>query len=281
MTEQPRSQTGDKGWTAPAMGSLRSTDARPLQHIFTSLREHLYGVNQEMDTTNSTIGTLASNYLLRETVYFTSTGTFTKASYPWLRAMRVKAQAGGGGSGGCATTGAGQAAAAGGGGAGGYSESFITDISGLAASVTVTVGGGGNGGAAGNNSGSAGGSSSFGSLVSAGGNAGAGPAAVTPPQYPANGGTGGAAATGDFTIAGGAGETPLCVNAVWHRGSQGGSAFLGPMRQALSRANTGTRNATAGTLYGAGANGGSLAASQTQIAGAAGGAGIVILELYA
>lgn len=41
MSEQPRSQTEDKGWTAPAMGSLRSTDARPLQHIFTSLREFL------------------------------------------------------------------------------------------------------------------------------------------------------------------------------------------------------------------------------------------------
>ena len=39
-------------------------------------------------------------YVYVDTVYFTSSGTFTKATYPWLRAIRVKCQGAGGGGGG-------------------------------------------------------------------------------------------------------------------------------------------------------------------------------------
>jgi len=40
---------------------------------------------------------LAQGYTYHSTVYFTSSGSFTKASYPWLRAIRVKVVGGGGG----------------------------------------------------------------------------------------------------------------------------------------------------------------------------------------
>ena len=103
-------------------------------------------------------GTAAYN--LVQTVYFTSSGTFSKGSYPWLRAIKVKVQGGGGG-------GAGSGSNGHGGGAGGgsaYAESFITDIAGLDSSVTVTRGAGGAGGAAGNNNGVSGGQTSFGAL---------------------------------------------------------------------------------------------------------------------
>jgi hypothetical protein len=48
-----------------------------------------------------------ASYNLVQTLYYTSSGTFTKASYPWLRAIKVKVQGAGGGGGGCATTAAG------------------------------------------------------------------------------------------------------------------------------------------------------------------------------
>src|SRR5690606_34295960 len=105
-----------------------------------------------------------AGYVYGGTVYFTSSGTFTKADYPGLRAVRVKVQAGGGGGGGAAGTSPGEEAAAAGGGGGEYAESFIP-ASGLSAAETITVGTGGSGGAAGFNIGSTGGDSSFGSHV--------------------------------------------------------------------------------------------------------------------
>lgn len=51
-TETPRDQIPLEVWTAPLLGSLKSTDARTLQHIFTSLREYLKGVQ----------ATISSNY---------------------------------------------------------------------------------------------------------------------------------------------------------------------------------------------------------------------------
>jgi hypothetical protein len=105
---------------------------------------------------------LNQGYQYRETIYFTSSGQFVKADYPWLRAIRVRCQGGGGGGGNAAATGSAQAAAGSGGAGGAYAESFITDIAGLDASVDVTRGGGG--GAASN-----GVNSSFGSLVVADG----------------------------------------------------------------------------------------------------------------
>lgn len=50
--ETPRDQIPLTIWTAPLLESLRSTDARNLQHIFTSLKEYLKTVQT----------TISSNY---------------------------------------------------------------------------------------------------------------------------------------------------------------------------------------------------------------------------
>lgn len=52
MQETPRNNPPEQIWTAPLMETLRSSDARTLRHIFTSLKEYLNGVQQ----------TISSNY---------------------------------------------------------------------------------------------------------------------------------------------------------------------------------------------------------------------------
>ena len=52
MIETPRNNPPEQIWTAPLMETLRSSDARALQHIFTSLKEYLKGVQT----------TISSNY---------------------------------------------------------------------------------------------------------------------------------------------------------------------------------------------------------------------------
>lgn len=226
-------------------------------------------------------------YRYVDTVYFTSSGTFSKGDYPWLRAIRVKLVGGGGGGGGCLTTAASQSAVAASGGGAAYAESFITDISGLDASVTVTQGAGGAGGAAGGNNGSAGGTSSFGSLVSAvggGGGGAAGPVTVSATGAISVGAsTGGdsASCVGDLTISGSGCQIPWGFQAFATTvfSPTPGSSILGFAR--VSSSGTGF-NGGAGTVWGSGGNGGANGPSQaTQRSGGAGGNGIVIVELYA
>jgi hypothetical protein len=196
-------------------------------------------------------------YFFVETVYFTSSGTFSKATYPWLRAIRVKCQ-GGGGAGGALTNNT----SGGGGGAGGtYAESFITDIAGLAASVTVTVGAGGSGvtSAAGNS----GASSSFGALVSGGGGGGSFADGGVP-----TGGTGDVVHVGS----GGDGGAPGVV-----KPGSGGSSHLGGGAWSWSQFAQ-NQNGIAGFVYGGGGSG--AVRSSAAVTGGAGANGIVIVELY-
>jgi hypothetical protein len=215
---------------------------------------------------------------LQQVLYYTSSGTFTKATYPWLRAIRVKVQGAGGGSGGCAATGSSAASGSASGGGGAYAESFITNIAGLPSSVTVTRGAGGAGGAAGDNSGSTGGTSSFGSLVSAnGGFGGGGSGAFAYAVF--NGSSGGVAATGDFIVIGGSSgfseSTPTLVRV----GGSGGS-YLGNAVSPWVSFNA--LGSITGNLYGVGAGGAANTQNQgTARPGAGGGNGIVIVELYA
>jgi hypothetical protein len=95
-----------------------------------------------LPTTSGTVA-LTTGYQYVQTLYFTSSGTFSKASYPWLRGIVVKCQGGGGGGAGAGATPAGQIISGRSGSGSVYAESFITDISGLSSSVTVTVGSGG------------------------------------------------------------------------------------------------------------------------------------------
>lgn len=52
MIETPRNNPPEQIWTAPLLHTLRSGDARTLQHIFTSLKEYLGGIQT----------TISSNY---------------------------------------------------------------------------------------------------------------------------------------------------------------------------------------------------------------------------
>ena len=220
-------------------------------------------------------------YRFVETVYFTSSGTFSKGDYPWLRAIRVKCVGAGGGGGGVATTGSSQVSGAPGGGGGGYAESFITDIAGLASSVTVTRGAGGAGGAAGANTGATGGTSSFGGLVVAeGGGGGPGDTAGAVPKIFGAVGAGGLGTAGDITVAGGNGQRVINVVTSFALSGAGGGTVFASVREP-SATNTGA-NGGSGVGFGAGGSGALNAPSQgTARSGGAGADGILIVELYA
>jgi hypothetical protein len=211
-------------------------------------------------------------YFFVETVYFTSSGTFSKADYPWLRAIRVKCVGGGGGG-----AGAGVNNRGGGGGAGGnYAESFITDIAGLASAVTVTRGAGGAGGAAGSNNGTAGGGSSFGAVVIANGGGGG--------LHPIAGGAGGstsASGTGQVEFFGGGGSSSANSNDASLGalpGGTGGSSHLGGAGRGGNNVSTG-QDGFAGKQYGGG--GGGAYRISANFAGGSGADGLVVVELYA
>jgi hypothetical protein len=235
----------------------------------------------KIDSTDyNTAWVTQEGYRIAQTLYFTSSGTFTKATYPWLRAVKVKCQGAGGGSGGIPATTAGQKAIAVAGYGGGYAESFITDISGLDASVTVTVGAGGAGGSAGANAGAAGGASSFGSpaIVSGdGGSAGAAGAVLTASNVfnPSTSTSGG---VGDLVVFGDSPEVSFVINVSDNNnqlGGSGGSSFLGTGGGA--QRNGSGSNAL---LHGGGGGAPANNVSQAARAGGNGAAGIVILELY-
>jgi len=202
-------------------------------------------------------------YRYVQTLYFTSSGSFTKATYPWLRAIRVKCQ--GAGAGGANRNVAYTSSPGGGGGA--MAESFITDIASLGASETITVGAGSAGVASGvQGDSSSGGNSSFGALVIGVGGSGTSGLATY-------GGVGGlsSACTGDFAVSGNDGGTGSLEDD-GHGGNGGGSHFGGG-------GYGGRRNTTPGANgrdYGGGGGGG----TETAAAGA-GANGIVIVELYA
>lgn len=61
MPETPRDIPPLQVWTAPLMGSLRSGDARTLQHIFTSLKEYLKDLQTAVSANyyNLSIGSVA------------------------------------------------------------------------------------------------------------------------------------------------------------------------------------------------------------------------------
>jgi len=227
---------------------------------------------------------LNTGYRYHSTVYFTSSGSFTKASYPWLRAIRVIVQAGGGGGGHADTTSAGQCSAGGGGGAGTWAQSFITDIASLASSVTVTVGAAGNGGLyATSTAATAGTDSSFGSgaayEVSAGGGSG-GVTITRSGSAQGIGGNGGAGGVGDLVIQGGGGDGALVVdpaNVYSGISGKGAHSILGASGKA-TRANQG-QGLSSG--YGSGGTGSARAQSLTGFDGRDGMPGIVIVELYA
>lgn len=225
------------------------------------------------------LGNYGLGYEYSQTVYFTVSGTFTKADYVGLRAVRVKAVGGGGGGGGAATTAAAQGATSGAGAGACYAESFILAAD-IADTETVTVGTGGTAGAAGANGGGTGVSSSFGTTVVAPGGDGGGGATASGSTTGTAGGDGSSTGgVGDIVIAGQDGSDGRHLSTGERvNDAVGGSSVLGFGR---SESNVTASNAgLAGRLYGGGASGAHNQASQTQVAGAAGGDGIVIVDIY-
>lgn len=108
---------------------------------------------------------IVSGYVFRERVYFNTSGsyTFTKASYPWLKAIGVHVLSAGGGGGGAPSTGPGQVRWGEGGSAGTYGYKFLDEdaLDLMPASASVVVGAGGTGGTAGGANSTAGGDTYF------------------------------------------------------------------------------------------------------------------------
>ena len=214
-------------------------------------------------------------YLFGGNVIFTSSGTFTKASYPGLRAIKVKVQAGGGGGAGCPATGAGTVAAGSGGGQGGYAESFLL-VDALSSSETVTVGAGGAAGTTGN--GGLGGASSFGAhAVCAGGGIGRALSLAVAGSAGMNSTGAGGVSAGQIQYGGETGHGCFVSQSndrvlAGTGGGRGGGA-------AGSSSSTSAAGAVGGAP-GAGGGGGANRKSQPAVGGGAGAAGIVIVELY-
>lgn len=205
-------------------------------------------------------------------VQFTSGGSFTKASYPGLRAVIVEVQAGGGAGGGAEPTGAAEASLGGGGAAGGWSRKFIL-ASALATSETVTVGAGGTG--VSGTDGNPGGNSSFGAHCTATG----GPGGLTIPaggSLRTRGGTTGPdAGAGDLALPGAGGHGGVRLNETQILSGHGADGILGRG----GKGSGATAIGEAGAGYGAGGAGSGNQTSQSGRVGGAGAPGIVIVQL--
>jgi len=239
-----------------SIGNVSSTEIGYLDNVTSSIQTQLNAKSEK-----------SAGYQYAQTLYYTSNGTFTKGSYPWLRGIKVRLVGGGGGGGGATSNNSGGS----GGGGGGYAESFITDISGLSSSISVTVG---SGGTAGTGNGVSGGTSSFGSLVVATG--GAFGTATT-----SIGSLGGVGTSGQFLSRGGSSESVKNMfddSISPSAGSGGGDSMLGGGGYGGVNFGTGTDGASGGNYGGGG--GGAFRISTNQ-SGGPGAPGIVIVELYA
>jgi hypothetical protein len=214
------------------------------------------------------------------TQVFQASGTYTPT--PGTRTVHIRAAAPGGGGGGCATTGASTVAAATGGTSGGYCELWAPSIP----SQTITIGAPGSAGPAGaGSSGGNGGNTLVGSLITLiGGNGGKPSGAGTPPfiLIPPNATTGNTVTVPGQTLvanlSGVQGSPGIAMNAQATNCVNGGGGGSNPIGvgQAL-----GFGAGVQGSGFGYGGGGAALAPSSTQVAGAAGGPGIVIIEEYA
>lgn len=200
---------------------------------------------------------------LVKTLYFTSSGTFEKADYPWLARVRARVQAGGG-----AGSGRSSSIGAGAGGAGGdYAESMLL-VDDLLPSETVTVGAAAPGTIDTQVNGN---DSSFGAHVVARGGQGG--------FVNGDGGEGGqgGANVGEVVVIGGSGQAGHSNNANIPSGA-GGNSHLGGGGK--GRRGDGDLIGNDGKRYGGGGGGGKRATTG-DAAGGDGAQGIVILELYA
>jgi hypothetical protein len=206
------------------------------------------------------------------TRYFTSSGTFEKADPLGtgdigLRAIRVTCIGGGGG--GSGGDGASPRGGNGGGGGGGR-IAFITDLSTLSASETVTLGSGGAGSP--NGASGAGGQTTFGALIGANGGGGT--------QTGGSAGLGGAGIVGSAASIGFAGSVGTPGGAANNMaGGSGGGASLGFGGGGAGIAPGNFNNAGAGGQFFGGGGGGARAFDASTVGGA-GAAGLIIVDCF-
>lgn len=212
--------------------------------------------------------TTSAGYSFLQEVEFFSSGSFAIGDYPEARAIKVMVLGAGGGGGGVD----GNGDTGGGGGGGGYAERWITDLSSLPSSVTVTIGGGG-GGANGNYTVSSnGGASYFGQgqayEVSANGGAGG----YRWASAYGSGGIGGTGISGTRLIRGLPGmDGPAAMGA-------GGGNFLYPSYHYVPGLTN--RAGSPGENPGQGASGGQRSSAGNN-AGSTGANGYCRIEVYA
>lgn len=204
-----------------------------------------------------------------------NTITWTKPKQ--IRAVRAIVVGGGGGSGYSDSAG-GQAAAGSGGGGGGTSIEFLTTLNND--TETVTVGAGGTAGAvSGAVAAGTGGTSSFGPgtpyLSATGGVGGGVGTSGTSVSALTTGTLGGVGSNGDQNIRGGSGGPAFRFSSTSTLSGSGGNSTLGGGAPAVVPDTAGT----AGGAYGGGASG-AASNNGTDRDGAAGAAGIVIIEEY-
>ncbi|QFG08698.1 hypothetical protein PBI_INGRID_23 [Arthrobacter phage Ingrid] len=237
---------------------------------------------QSDDTKSVSALGLASmlGYRYLTTAIYTSSGSFAKASYAGIKAVRIQVIGGGGGGGGANAATANNHSCAGGGGGGGYAESFVL-ASALATSETLTVGAGGSAGSNGN--GGTGGTSSFGTHAVAAGGIGGEIVTNTPLFLSAPGGNGGAGTAGTLRISGGPGENGAGYATIGI-GGNGGPSQMGPGGLGQYNAASAPIEGLPGGLYGGGGSGSSANQNSvnggSSLPGGAGGKGIIIVEVY-
>ena len=223
---------------------------------------------------------LATGYTYVTTLYTTSSGTFTAATYPYLRAARVTCIGGGGAGGGSTASGGGYYSYGSGGGAGAFSRSFILAGT-IGATQTMTIGTAGAG--VSNANGGTGGDTSFGSLVVAKGGVG-GLLRYYNAQLLQVGSLGGAASggTGDFKMNGTPGGYAIGISNGGGGGQisgQGGASILGG--GGISVISGDAAGAAALANSGSGGSGSATANTGGNKAGGDGGTGIIIIDLFA
>lgn len=263
----------------PAYSTATYPSTTTSQQILYSTANNVVGqlttANSKLPATNSS-GVLAMRAFSVVRQVFAATGTYTPTS--GMLYADIEAIGAGGGSGGCTTTSAGTVSGAGGGGGGGYARGVFSAAT-IGASQAVTIGAGGTAGAAGNNAGGTGGTTSVGALISATGGAG-GSGSATAASFVNLGGTGGSGTGGDFQTTGTPGSPGIgmVATSAFLLGGAGGSSFFGGGGVTTTSAST-TSPAVAGTSAGGGASGG-CNFNNTQITGAAGAIGNVIVTEY-
>lgn len=216
------------------------------------------------------------DYRLLKVTVITASGTWTPTA--GCRAAYVEC-IGGGGQGGGAATSSTQVSVGSGGGAGAYAASWIT---GVTATVSVTVGAGGSSGGAGA-VGTVGSDTIWGSnvIVAKGGSGGTVMAAGTT-LITADGVAGGleASCTGDLKCGGGDGAGPSRLGSGANQGigGNGGNSAMGNGGFGRTAA-TGGLAGTAGHTYGGG--GGGAGTQSTAAAGGAGATGVIRVHEFA